>query len=135
MIELGTGIEMNNTWSTEIERQRLTVDFASWSSNTFKHGLPYYGKMKITKAGNQPAVNTTLELCVHPTFFQNEQLNREISGDIRYGGPKLKKKQRQNVTIASKNCSFRSTDINGFVSFEFLPSDPKVAEYTFKVSF
>ena len=116
--EQGTGIEMNATWSTEVQYQKLALDLATWSSSTFKSGLPYYGKLKVTTADNQPAAGTSVEICAHPTVT-----------------PKDRKQENQRVSNGQKYCSIREADTNGFVSFELLPSEPEITEYYIKVKF
>jgi hypothetical protein len=123
--EQGTGIEMNSTWSTEIQRQTMSIDIATWSSSTFKSGLPYYGKIKVTTADNQPAVGTSVEICANPTIA-----NSDVKEENIHRRPSVK---RPIVSNTPKYCSLRETDANGFVSFELLPTEPEITEYNIKV--
>ncbi len=119
MTEQGTGIEMNTTWSTEIQYQKLALDIATWSSSTFKSGLPYYGILKVTTTDNQPAPGTFVEICAQPTIIPSEH-NREY---------------QHRLSDQPKYCSIREADPHGFVSFELLPSEPEITEYHIKVSY
>ena len=127
MTEQGTGIEMNNTWSTDVQRQTMSIDIATWSSNTFKSGLPYYGKIKVTTADNQPAVGTSVEICANPTIVNSDQ---NVKEDNIHRKPTLK---RPSVSNTPKYCSLREVDASGFVSFELFPSEPEITEYNIKV--
>ena len=105
---------MNTTWSTQVHYQKLALDLATWSSTTFKSGLPYYGKLKVTTVDNKPASGTSVEICAHPTIANRNR-------------------QDQQRVIAPKYCSVREADASGFVSFELLPSEPEITEYHIKV--
>lgn len=127
--EQGTGIEMNSTWSTEIQRQTMSIDIATWSSSTFKSGLPYYGKVKVTTADNQPAVGTAVEICANPTIVRDEnEYDKKEKNQQKPNG------KRPSVSDAPKYCSLREADANGFVSFELLPSEPDITEYNIKAT-
>lgn len=117
MIEQGTGIEMNTTWSKEVRRNTYKMDIANWSSNTFKRGLPYYGKIKVTTTDSQPAEGISVEICAHPTIIAHPTT-----------------RTRPTPPASSpKYCSFRQVDSNGFVSFELLHSEPEITEFHIKV--
>ena len=130
-MEHGTNIEMNTTWSTEVKRQMLVMDIAPWSSNVFKNGLPYYGKLKVSTAGGQAATGIKVEICAHPNYE-----NRVIADSS--GSPDKKRfrtppKKRPNTRNVSRYCTLRVTDENGFIGFELLPSEPEIIEYAIKV--
>lgn len=104
----------------------MSVDIGTWSSSTFKAGLPYYGKVKVTTADNQPAVGTAVEICASPTIApkNDDAVKKEQQK------PNAK---RPSVSDVPKYCSLREADTNGFVSFELLPSEPDITEYNIKV--
>lgn len=119
--EQGTGIEMNTTWSKAVQRHTYSMDIATWSSNTFKKGLPYYGKMKVTTADSQPAEGVSVEICAQPTIVHKDRDRKNPYND------------QPTEANPPKYCSFRQVDSNGFVSFELLPSDPDITEFNIKV--
>lgn len=106
----------------------MSIDMATWSSSTFKSGLPYYGKVKVTTADNQPAVGTAVEICANPTIVRDEnEYDKKEKNQQKPNG------KRPSVSDAPKYCSLREADANGFVSFELLPSEPDITEYNIKV--
>ncbi len=131
MVEQGTNIEMNTTWSTEVKRQMLVLDIVSWSSNVFKNGLPYYGKLKVSTAGGQSAAGIKVEICAHPNY--ENRVVADSLGDPDKKRPRTPPKKRPNTRNAQKYCTLRVTDENGFIGFELLPSETEIIEYAIKV--
>lgn len=131
--EQGTGIESNATWSTEIQQQTYNIDIGSWSSNTFKRGLPYYGKMKVTTTDNKPAEGVAVEICAYPSTNQDDAASKPKR--IRVKGMKEIRRPTASVKMTTSSyCSVRQVDGNGFIDFELLPSKAEITEYKIKVS-
>lgn len=135
VIEQGTDLEANATWSTQVKVQKVVMDIASMSSNTFKTGLPYYGTMKMRMEGaDQMAFNGTLvDICIQVT--NSNRPKRRFSQQ-----PSRPRLSRQRNASASKKdtsgqrvCSQYLSDDQGLVHFQFLPNDLGAVEYTIKV--
>ena len=149
MIEQGTDLEANATWSTNVKTQKLVMDISSWSSSTFKNGLPYYGTMKLRMEGGNSAVNGTLvEICIQISNYNRpkrsssvdqqrltEALNDRIrSQSTRFGRQRnpLDRDNRRGDK-GPQFCSQYMSDSQGFVYFQFIPTDPEAIEYQLKV--
>ena len=107
------------------------MDIASWSSNTFKNGLPYYGKMKVTKSDGQPAEGTEVEICAQPNYDSRPSSPKRRSIAVPKERPTPRK--RPSTSNAPKYCAVRRADVNGIVSFELLPNEHKLIGYEIKV--
>lgn len=125
MTEQGTDLEMNATWSTVVKRQTLTLDIASWSSRTFKNGLPYYGKIKVSTSDGQPAIGTAVEVCAQPIYDPSRSSPKRSSLPI----------MRPSTGEGPKHCAVRVPNDQGIVNFTLLPNEEKVLQYVIKVGF
>lgn len=127
---------MNSTWSAEVRHPTYNIDIATWSSSTFKRGLPYYGKISVTTIDNRPAVGINVEICAHPTVVPHKRVNiNKQELPIESKKSEMMVKKRLNINASQKFCSLRQVDSNGFISFELLPSESDVTMYTIKVDF
>ena len=157
MIEQGTDLEANATWSTNVKTQKLVMDIASWSSNTFKNGLPYYGtmKMRLEGADEQSSLNgTTVEICIQISNYnrpKRSSVDRQrpqtmASGRIpdrmfkpesmRFGrqrNPTVRGNRRGDNKGQHQSCSQYVSDSQGLVHFQFTPTDSDAIEYQVKV--
>ena len=107
MIEQGTELEANATWSTEVKIRSLKIDIDSSSSTTFKNGLPYYGTLKIEEVeGGQSANGTQVKICT-----------------------KLMRQRRRSIEV----CNSYAADASGYVHYHFFPNNPDVVYYSIKV--
>ena len=121
MIEQGTELEANATWSTDVQtRSGLKIDISSFSSSTFKNGVPYYGTLKIEDVeGGQSAYNgTQVKICIKPT---DERRHTNSLTDA------------VNNKTAIEVCNNYETDSSGYVHYNFFPNDPDVVYYNLKV--
>ncbi|XP_069700318.1 alpha-1-inhibitor 3-like isoform X2 [Periplaneta americana] len=64
MTEAGTKNVQNSTSVSSVIHQALKLEFLPHSSQYFKPGLPYKGKVKVMKQDNTPAVGEVLQLCL-----------------------------------------------------------------------
>ena len=158
MIEQGTDLEANATWSTNVKTQKLVIDISSWSSNTFKNGLPYYGTMKMRMEGGQSSsVNGTLvEICIQISNYNRpkrsaidrqrltEAVRPPSASDRILIGQSARYNRQRNPPFDRDNwrngkgqhqqvCSQYASDSKGFVHFQFIPTDPDVIQYQVKV--
>ena len=122
---------MNTTWSKSIQRYKYNLEIANWSSNTFKRGLPYYGKIKVTTTDSQPAEGVSVEICAHPTIIRKNQ--DDVETRIPSESPPKPKEGNLDAANPPKYCSVRQVDSKGFVSFELLPSEQEINEFQIKV--
>ena len=124
VIEEGTGLEMNATWKTSVQRRSLKLDVQSWNSHTFKNGLPYYGKVKVSNADDTPAAGISVSVCARPNLRPREENSegQPSSDDVR-----------TKSTPVNNYCAVRSSDENGIISYELLPNDSDISHYDIKV--
>lgn len=125
VIEQGTDIQMNATWSTLVQRQVLVIDIATWSSSTFKNGLPYYGIIKVSTIDGKPAANKTVEICAQPQY---NKISRKSEGSL--GATKRRIKRPTNQP---KYCALRVTNVHGLLPFELFPNELEITGYEIKV--
>ena len=120
VIEQGTELEDNATWSTDVKIRSLNLDMYTWSSSTFKNGLPYYGVLQMKMEGGKSVNGTLVEICAKP----EEQRRRT--------------KNPASTAAANNNthveiCSRYAADASGFVHFNFFPNETDVINYNLKV--
>ena len=120
MIEQGTELEANATWSTDVNLIYSNLDMYTWSSSTFKDGLPYYGVLQIKLLEGGKSVNgTVVKICAKP-----EQQRRNT-------------KNPSTATANNKNsseiCSSFTADASGFVHFSFVPNETDAINYYLNV--
>ena len=132
MIEHGTDIEMNNTWSTVVQRKTYEIDVASWSSSTFKIGLPYYGVIKVTAMDGKPAPKTTIKICAKPQYRSTSKDNLDEENDDIDVERRFPIK-RNPVNSEKQYCALRTTDLNGIAHFQLFPNELEINEYEIKV--
>ena len=129
VVEQGTGIQMNATWSTLVKRQALVIDIATWSSSTFKHGLPYYGIIKVSTIDGKPARETRVEICVQAQYNRLARNN----ADVNLRPIKRRLAIKRPSTNQLKHCARRVTDMYGLLSFELFPNELEITGYEIKV--
>ena len=121
VIEKGTELEANATWSTEVKsRSSLIIDMHRHSSVTFKSGLPFYGTLKIEHVDGTQSVNneTKVNICHKPT---DEKRHTNDSKPV-------------NMAIISIDvCVDYQPDANGYVHYYFFPFDRDAIYYNLKV--
>ena len=119
VIEQGTELEANATWSTDVKIRSLNMDMYTWSSSTFKNGLPYYGVLQMKMEGGKSVNGIVVEICAKP----DEQQRR------RTKLPSINGANKTHIEI----CSRYAADASGFVHFNFFPNETDVINYNLKV--
>jgi len=120
VIEQGTELEANATWSTDVKIRSFKMDMYTWSSSTFKNGLPYYGVLQMTIEGGKSSVNgTVVEICAKPDAQRRLTKHRSSS--------------TENNQTSIEVCSHYAADASGFVHFHFFPNETDVINYNLKV--
>ncbi|ELT94944.1 hypothetical protein CAPTEDRAFT_228650 [Capitella teleta] len=115
--EEGTGIVLNDYHEgPEVEQTLLNID-TSESSDYFKPGLPYYGKVAVTHPDASPAVNEPMLIRVdnwRRGFNFNQTYTTDESGNIYLSLPLQEMEENQitsiGIQIVSANYNFTRND-------------------------
>ncbi|KAG5319082.1 A2ML1 protein, partial [Acromyrmex heyeri] len=62
--ETGTGIVETSISRTVVVHQALKLEFLPYTPKYFKLGLPYHGKLRVSRHDNTPAPHEKIQLCV-----------------------------------------------------------------------
>ncbi|XP_018342836.1 PREDICTED: alpha-2-macroglobulin-like protein 1 isoform X2 [Trachymyrmex septentrionalis] len=62
--ETGTGIVETSISRTVVVHQTLKLEFLPYTPKYFKLGLPYHGKLRVSRHDNTPAPHEKIQLCV-----------------------------------------------------------------------
>ena len=117
MIEQGTELEANATWITEVKIASLNLDMNTWSSSTFKDGLPYYGVLQMKTEGSKSVNGTLVKICAKADEQRRHTKNPSTA----------------NKKNSSEICSSFMADASGIVHFSFVPNEIDVIYYNLKV--
>lgn len=119
VIEQGTELEANATWSTDVKIRSLTMEMYTWSSSTFKNGLPYYGVLQVKMEGGKSVNGTVVKICAKPDEQQHRRRTKNPGNSTN----------KTHIEI----CSLYIADASGFVHFNFFPNETDVINYNLKV--
>ncbi|PNF16410.1 Murinoglobulin-1 [Cryptotermes secundus] len=103
--ERGTDNIQNVTSVTSVIHQALKLEFLPHSSQYFKPGLPYKGKVKVLKQDNTPAIGEVLQLCLKVrgkgewsrTLVMCKNFTSDVEGFVQFLVPP----QHHNVVLLS----------------------------------
>ncbi|XP_049788379.1 murinoglobulin-1-like isoform X1 [Schistocerca cancellata] len=62
--EHSTNVTEHSNYTSLIHHQALTIDFVTFSSQYFKPGLPYSGKIKVAQPNDLPASGQEIQVCL-----------------------------------------------------------------------
>ncbi|XP_011146903.2 murinoglobulin-1 [Harpegnathos saltator] len=62
--EAGTGIVETTTSRTVVVHQALKLEFLPYTPKYFKLGLPYHGKLRVSRHDDTPAAHEKIQLCL-----------------------------------------------------------------------
>jgi len=113
--ERGTGIEMNSTWSTEVQPQS-GVMLTALSGPDFKTFLPYNGVLKVSDDADAGLEGIDVMLCV------------DVSYDLHMDREATPSKSRDY-----KRCATYVSAEGGFVKFQLLATEIDIHEFKIKV--
>ena len=117
VVEKGTAIEMNSTWSTVVKQHR-GVTLESVSSVNFKTFLPYDGLFKVADDNGAGKEGVAVELCLDATYQHKDAVHPS----------------RRPVKTVSSGCSVHFSDELGFVRYQLLATDPELTEFNVKAT-
>lgn len=121
--EHGTDIESNKTWTTDVKRQSLALQFLSKES--YQHGLPYYGQLEVKTIGGAPAAGVPVQFCTTSSLIKED------------GGLDDNPRRDESSTPnpAEQNCVVFVSESDGSVDFQLFPTDTMIVSYSIKVIF